>query len=81
MLDVRCLRLDAVACQDMHDAYRSVEYIRDMRLVVRIVYTGQQGRGPVHIFGRKLIMTVLNMHAVICRFQKVRQTEYNSIEQ
>ena len=33
--------------------------------MVRIIYTGHQGRGPLHIFGRKLSMTVLNIHEVI----------------
>ena len=51
------------------------------KLEVRIIYAEDQGRGPLHIFRRKLSMTVLNMHAVIGRFQKVKQTEYNSIGQ
>ncbi len=54
---------------------------RDMRIEVRTIYTGHEARGPHHIYWRKLSMTVLNMHAVIGRFQKVKQTEYSSIGQ
>ena len=72
------MRLEAGACQDMR---LEAGDCQDMRLEVRIVYTGHEARGPRHIYWMKLSMTVLNMHAVIGRFQKVKQTEYNSIGQ
>ena len=46
-----------------------------MRLEVRIIYTRHEARGPLHVLGTKLTMTVLDMHEVIGRFHKVRQTE------
>ena len=52
-----------------------------MRLEIRCIYSGHEARGPHHIYWMKLSMTVLKMHEVIGRFQKVRQTDLNSIGQ
>ena len=52
-----------------------------MRLDVRIIYTRHEARGPLHVRGTKMTMTVLDMDEFIGRFQKVRQTDLNSIGQ
>ena len=77
-LEVGWMRLEVGACQDMR---LEAGDCQDMRLEVRIVYTGHEARCPHHIYWRKLSMTVLNLIVVITMFQKVKQTEYNSIGQ
>jgi len=46
-----------------------------MRLDVRIIYTRHEARGPLHVRGTKLTMTVLDMDEFIGRFQKGRQNQ------
>ena len=46
-----------------------------MKLEIRCIYSGHEARGPLHVLWTKLTITVLDMHEVIGRLQKVRQTD------